>query len=70
MNMHNRLFTPGPTEVRPEILQRLATPQIHHRSPQCLELYAAIQPKLQRLLYTKNPYFSLYPPPPERWKLQ
>ncbi|MCD5416878.1 alanine--glyoxylate aminotransferase family protein [Candidatus Bipolaricaulota bacterium] len=55
--MHNRLFTPGPTEVRPEILQRLATPQIHHRSPQCLELYAEIQPKLQRLLYTKNPVF-------------
>jgi aspartate aminotransferase-like enzyme len=55
--MHNRLLTPGPTEVRPEILQQMATPQIHHRSEQCLALYAAIQPKLQRLLYTKNPVF-------------
>ncbi len=55
--MHNRLFTPGPTEVRPEILQVLATPQVHHRSPEFSELYAAIQPKLQKLLYTQNPVF-------------
>jgi len=53
--MHKRLFTPGPTQVRPEILKELATPQIHHRAPEFAELYAAIQPKLQRLLYTKNP---------------
>jgi predicted phosphoserine aminotransferase len=53
--MHKRLFTPGPTEVRPEILKELATPQIHHRSPECVELYAEIQPKLQQLLYTENP---------------
>jgi len=53
--MFKRLFTPGPTQVRPEILKELATPQIHHRSPEFSELYAAIQPKLQKLLYTKNP---------------
>ncbi|MGB2982499.1 MAG: alanine--glyoxylate aminotransferase family protein [Candidatus Bipolaricaulia bacterium] len=53
--MHKRLLTPGPTQVRPEILKELATPQIHHRSPEFSELYAAIQPKLQRLLYTENP---------------
>jgi aspartate aminotransferase-like enzyme len=55
--MHNRLFTPGPTEVRPEILKELSTPQIYHRAPEFSELYAEIQPKLQRLLYTKNPVF-------------
>jgi len=55
--MHKRLFTPGPTEVRPEILKELSTPQIHHRSPEFSELYAEIQPKLQKLLYTKNPVF-------------
>ena len=55
--MHKRLFTPGPTEVRPEILKELSTPQIHHRSPEFSELYADIQPKLQRLLYTENPVF-------------
>jgi len=53
--MHKRLFTPGPTEVRPEILKELATPQIYHRSSEFSELYAAIQPKLQQLLYTKHP---------------
>ncbi len=53
--MHKRLFTPGPTEVRPEILKELATPQIHHRSPEFSELYAEIQPKLQQVLFTDNP---------------
>jgi aspartate aminotransferase-like enzyme len=55
--MHKRLFTPGPTEVRPEILKELSTPQVHHRSPEFSELYSEIQPKLQKLLYTKNPVF-------------
>ena len=53
--MHKRLFTPGPTQVRAEILKELATPQIHHRSPEFSELYAAIQPKLQQVMFTKNP---------------
>jgi aspartate aminotransferase-like enzyme len=53
--MYKRLFTPGPTEVRPEILKELATPQIHHRSPEFSELYAGIQRKLQQVLFTGNP---------------
>jgi len=52
--MHKRLFTPGPTQVRPEILKELATPQIHHRAPEFSELYADIQPKLQTVLSTEN----------------
>ncbi len=52
--MHKRLFTPGPTQVRPEILKELATPQIHHRAPEFSELYADIQPKLQTVLSTTN----------------
>lgn len=55
--MHDRLFTPGPTEVRPEILKELSTPQIHHRSAAFSQLYGRIQPKLQKLLYTENPVF-------------
>ena len=55
--MYKRLFTPGPTQVRPEILKELATPQIHHRTPEFSELYGEIQPKLQRVLYTENPVF-------------
>ena len=49
---HRRLFIPGPTEVRPEILQAMATPQIGHRAPEISDLYNEIQPKLQKLLYT------------------
>ncbi len=57
---HHKLFTPGPTEVREEILQVLSTPQIHHRSKEFSELYAEIQEKLKKLLYTENPVF-LFP---------
>ena len=52
--MYKRLFTPGPTQVRAEILKELATPQIHHRAPEFSELYADIQTKLQQVLSTKN----------------
>ncbi|MFC2079007.1 pyridoxal-phosphate-dependent aminotransferase family protein [Candidatus Bipolaricaulota bacterium] len=52
--MHKRLFTPGPTQVRPEILKELATPQIHHRAPEFADLYADIQPKLRAVLSTEN----------------
>jgi len=55
--MHKRLFTPGPTEVRADILKELSTPQIHHRSPEFGELYAGIQVKLKQLLFTENPVF-------------
>ena len=55
--MHDKLYTPGPTEVRPEILNEMATPQIHHRSEEFSELYDAIQPNLQKLLKTRKPVF-------------
>ena len=56
-NWHSKLFTPGPTEVRPEVLQAMSTPQIHHRSPEFSELYAELQPKLQKFLYTDQTVF-------------
>ena len=55
--MHDKLFTPGPTEVRTELLQELSTAQIHHRTDEFSELYDAIQPRLQKLLFTDNPVF-------------
>jgi len=56
---HRRLFIPGPTEVRPEILQAMATPQIGHRAPEISDLYNEIQPKLQKLLYTDGTVFLI-----------
>lgn len=55
--MHEKLFTPGPTEVRFELLQELSTPQVHHRTEEFSEIYDDIQPKLQKLLFTDNPVF-------------
>ncbi len=50
-----KLFIPGPTEVRPEILQACATPMYGHRSAECATLYASISAKLSQLLSTSDP---------------
>lgn len=54
---HHKLFTPGPTEVREEMLQVLSTPQIHHRSKEFSQLYDSIQEKMKKLLHTENTIF-------------
>jgi len=51
---HKRLFIPGPVEVRTELLLALATPQIGHRTQDFKDLYAELNSKLQKLLYTEN----------------
>jgi aspartate aminotransferase-like enzyme len=53
--MHEKLFTPGPTEVRTELLQQLSTAQIHHRTEDFSIIYDDIQRNLRKLLYTDNP---------------
>ena len=52
--MYKKLFIPGPTHVRDEILQAQAAPMIGHRAPEYSELQAAVTPKLQKLLYTQQ----------------
>ncbi|MCS7240509.1 MAG: alanine--glyoxylate aminotransferase family protein, partial [Candidatus Bipolaricaulota bacterium] len=54
---HVKLFVPGPIEVRPEVLQAMATPQIYHRTPEFRELYAELQTKLKKFLYTEQTVF-------------
>ena len=57
--MAKKLFIPGPSEVGPEILQVLATPQIGHRSAEFMALYERLIPKLKRFLHTSgNLYLS------------
>ncbi len=53
--MHKKLFIPGPVDVRPEILQAMATPMIGHRSKDATVLQKSISEKLQKLFYTHNP---------------
>lgn len=55
--MYKKLFIPGPTHVRDEILQAQTHPMIGHRSKAYSDLQAAVTPKLQQLLYTQQPVF-------------
>lgn len=54
---HTKLFIPGPVEVSPETFCAMSQPMIGHRGSGFTDLYANIQPKLQKLLFTKNPVF-------------
>jgi len=52
--MHKKLFIPGPTEVRQDILDAQAVPLIGHRMKEMTELYTGMIGKLNDLLNTKN----------------
>jgi aspartate aminotransferase-like enzyme len=53
--MHKKLFIPGPTEVAPDVLQKLATPMIGHRSKEASALQHEISDKLRKVFHTANP---------------
>lgn len=53
-NMYKQLFIPGPVDVDPEILKRMGTPMIGHRTKEATELQKGISEKLQELMFTKN----------------
>ncbi len=50
---HLKLFLPGPTEVRPEILDAQANWMIGHRMPEAIQLFGRIQPKLRQVFHTQ-----------------
>ncbi|MBN1979036.1 MAG: alanine--glyoxylate aminotransferase family protein [Anaerolineae bacterium] len=52
--MYKKLFIPGPTHVRDEILQAQAAPMLGHRAKEYSNLQAEVTPKLQQLLYTQQ----------------
>jgi len=52
--MHKKLFIPGPTEVRDDILQAMATPMIGHRSTAYADLHKSVEEKLKVLLNTEG----------------
>jgi aspartate aminotransferase-like enzyme len=51
---HVKLHIPGPVEVSEKTFKAFCTPMIRHRGQGFKDLYAAMQPKLQALLYTKQ----------------
>ncbi len=52
--MHKKLFIPGPVDVLPEVLEKMATPMIGHRTKDASNLQRSISEKMMKLMYTKN----------------
>ncbi|WP_422487023.1 pyridoxal-phosphate-dependent aminotransferase family protein [Gudongella sp. DL1XJH-153] len=52
--MHKKLFIPGPVDVLPDVLEKMATPQIGHRTKEASDLQRGISEKLQKVFYTEN----------------
>ena len=55
--MYKKLFIPGPTHVRDEVLEAMATRMIGHRSKDYVALQAEVIAKVQKLLYTEKRIF-------------
>lgn len=51
---HIKLFIPGPTEVRPEILEAQTEWMIGHRMPECIDLIKSIIPKMRKVFLTED----------------
>ncbi|MBN1591899.1 MAG: alanine--glyoxylate aminotransferase family protein [Candidatus Coatesbacteria bacterium] len=52
-----KLFIPGPTEVRKDVLERMAWPMISHRGGDFVAFFNQLTPKLKKLLATKDDVF-------------
>ncbi|MBU5315859.1 alanine--glyoxylate aminotransferase family protein [Clostridium bornimense] len=52
--MHKKLFIPGPVEVRQDVLEKMATPMIGHRSKEASALQRGISDKLRKVFYTNE----------------
>jgi predicted phosphoserine aminotransferase len=51
---HIKLFIPGPTEVRRDILEAQTEWMIGHRMPECADLIGRIQPRLSQVFMTEK----------------
>ena len=49
-----RLFTPGPTDVPPEVLVYMAKPIFHHRTERFKAMFGAVNDGMKKLLKTQN----------------
>jgi len=52
--VHKKLFIPGPVEVRPDVLEKMAGPMIGHRSKSASELQHRISDKIRQVFYTQE----------------
>ncbi|MCL5269692.1 MAG: alanine--glyoxylate aminotransferase family protein, partial [bacterium] len=52
------LFTPGPSNVPPEVLEALARPIVHHRSPDFNPIFEECGKRLKSVFQTQNPVLT------------
>ncbi len=52
--MHKKLFIPGPVDVRPDVLEKMAEPMIGHRSKDASALQRRISDNMRKLFYTES----------------
>lgn len=51
------LMTPGPVPLPPEVLQNLALPMEHHRTPEFVALFGRVLERMKQVYLTKEPVF-------------
>jgi aspartate aminotransferase-like enzyme len=56
---HGRFFLPGPTEVRPQVLEAMSRPVISHRSAEMEEIMDGVQRRLPALFGTARPVYTV-----------
>ena len=54
-----RLFTPGPTDVPPEVLVEMAKPMFHHRTARFQEMFGQVNEGLKKILMTSNDVLTI-----------
>ena len=52
--MHKKLFIPGPIEVNKDVLEKMSSPMIGHRSKDASKLQRDISDKIKKLFFTNN----------------
>lgn len=59
MSIKKYLLAPGPVPVPPNVLNAMAAPMIHHRSPDFVELFKGVKEDLKYLYQTAQPVLIL-----------
>ncbi len=54
-----RLFTPGPTDVPPEVLNEMAKPIFHHRTERFRKMFAEVNEGLKKIFQTQNDVLTI-----------
>lgn len=54
-----RLFTPGPTDVPPEVLNEMAKPIFHHRTDRFKEMFTKVNEGLKKLMCTGSEVLTI-----------